>query len=366
MTNFKEIQISEIFDIIWENSKLTKTFIEDNKGTFPVFSWETKNWWAYWYINFYKHEEEVLIWTTYWDAWNLRIVNWKFNIWKNASGLRIKDEFKNKVYFQYVKYLCEIYFKLNAQWWKWELRKLPQQRVKDIFIKLPINKNWEFDLEKQKEIAWKYEKLEKLKDRIRIMKEDLENQKIEITSKWNFIEKKLEEIFDLSINTNHSKFTKTFVELNKWDIPVYSASKSEILVWYWYIKDNLDGVKYFENCLTWNIDWSVWRSFYRKWKFSLSEKVIPLVLFDDLKTNLDLFYIKYSIEVEAKKEWFWFTKKAWKWRIKDLVLKIPTNKDWDFDLEKQKEIAFKYEKIQKIQKTLLEELEYLEKVKVEI
>jgi hypothetical protein len=35
-------------------------------------------------------------------------------------------------------------------------------------------------------------------------------------------------------------------------------------------------------------------------------------------------------------------------------------------LEKQKEIASKYEKLEYIQKTLIEELEYLEKVKVEI
>lgn len=38
----------------------------------------------------------------------------------------------------------------------------------------------------------------------------------------------------------------------------------------------------------------------------------------------------------------------------------------EFDLEKQKEIASRYEKIEKIQQTLIEELEYLEKVKVEI
>lgn len=366
MTNFKEIKISEIFNILSEDSKLTKTFIENNKGDFPVFSWEVKKWWAYWYINFYQYEWKILIWTTYWNAGNLRIVNWKFNIWRNASWLQIKDKFKNKVDLKYIKYLCEIHFKLNAQWWKWELRKLPQQRVKDIIIKLPTKKIWEFDLKKQKEIAWKYENLEKLKDRIRIIKEDLESQKIEINLKSDFEEKRLDLIFDLKIKTNSSKFTKTFVESNRWDVPVYSASKNENLVWYGYIKDRVKWVKYFENCLTWNIDWSIWRVFFRKWKFSLSEKVIPLILFDKFKTSLDPLYLKYSIEVEAKKEWFWFTKKAWKWRIKNLFIKIPIKENWEFDLKKQKEITNKYKKIEKIQKNLIEELEYLEKIRVEI
>ena len=38
--------------------------------------------------------------------------------------------------------------------------------------------------------------------------------------------------------------------------------------------------------------------------FLLLSVVIPLILFDTFKQNLDLNYIKYSIEVEAKKEGF--------------------------------------------------------------
>ena len=51
---------------------------------------------------------------------------------------------------------------------------------------------------------------------------------------------------------------------------------------------------------------------------------------------------------------------------KNLLLKIPVKDNWKFDLEKQIEIAKKYEKIEKIKNNLIEELEYLEKVKVEI
>jgi len=366
MTNFKEIQISEIFDIEKWKSLYTNTYITLNVGSFPVFSSKTTNNWEIWKINTYDYDKSCITWTTDWvHAWTVFIrENIKFSMTTHCWALILKKEYLEKISLIYVYYFLSVFLKQYAIWT--DNKRITSWMIKDIFIKLPINKNWDFDLEKQKEISSKYEKLEKLKDRIRIMKEDFENQKVEIILKWNFIEKKLEEIFDLSINTNHSKFTKTFVNSNKWNIPVYSASKSENLVWYWYIKDNVEWVKYFENCLTWNIDWSVWKSFYRKWKFSLSEKVIPLVLFEHFKTKLNLFYIKYSIEIEAKKEWFWFTKKAWKWRIKDLILKIPTKENWEFDLEKQKEIALKYEKLEKIQKLLIEELEYLEKVKVEI
>ena len=81
------------------------------------------------------------------------------------------------------------------------------------------------------------------------------------TSKTTSI--KVVDLFDLTVSTNSSKFTKTFVKENSGDIPVYGAS-SDSLPSYGYVKDNAviidkDGkhefpVRYFENCLTYNID----------------------------------------------------------------------------------------------------------------
>ena len=72
------------------------------------------------------------------------------------------------------------------------------------------------------------------------------------------------ELFDLSVKTNNSKFTKVFVEKNRGHIPVYGASKNEKTVDYGYIKDNLEGIKYFRDCLTWNIDGSIGKVFLRQ------------------------------------------------------------------------------------------------------
>ena len=107
-------------------------------------------------------------------------------------------------------------------------------------------------------------------------------------------------------NLKVSKFTKTFIDKNKGTIPVYSASKFPENVDYGYVKDNLKGVKYFENSLTWNIDGSIGKVYYRQGKFSLSEKVIPLIIQEELKKNLDLIYLKYAIEMEFSKHYFGF------------------------------------------------------------
>jgi type I restriction enzyme M protein len=175
----------------------------------------------------------------------------------------------------------------------------------------------------------------------------------------------ISEIFNLSIKTNNSKFTKSFIEKNKGNIPVYSASKNEDTVDYGYVQDNLKDIKYFENCLTWNIDGSIGKIFIRLGRFSLSEKVIPLILQDKYK-DFDVSYLKYTIENELATKNFGFSNKAGKNKIKDIVIKIPITPLGEFDLQKQKEIAAKYRKIEETKKNIKIELEKIENAKIDI
>ena len=181
-------------------------------------------------------------------------------------------------------------------------------------------------------------------------------------SAQNFKEMKLGEIFDLSQKTNNSKFTKTFIELNKGHIPVYSASNDENLVTYGYVKDNLPNIKYFENCITWNIDGSIGKIFIRAGRFSLSEKVIPLILFKQYNSQLDNLFLKYSIEDRVKEENFGFTNKAGKDKIAKISIKIPILSNGSFDLEAQKLIAQKYLLIEQIKSSIEEELSKIKKL----
>lgn len=157
---------------------------------------------------------------------------------------------------------------------------------------------------------------------------------------------KIEEIFDLSTTTNSSKFTKDFINQHKGSVPVYSASKNHGSVDYGYVADKLEGVKYFNDCLTWNIDGSIGKAHYREGRFSLSEKVIPLIL--KSKDNVDISYIKQEIEGEFGKHSFGFGNKAGKGRIKDIEIKIPVDEKGSFDLSAQLEISRKAKAIDSI------------------
>ena len=164
---------------------------------------------------------------------------------------------------------------------------------------------------------------------------------------------KISEIFDLSQKTNNSSFTKEFVEKHKGTIPVYSASKEENIAGYGFIQDNIEGVKYFENCLTFNFDGAVGNIFYRQGKFSLSEKVIPLIPNEKFKI-CNLIYLKYAVENEIKNNGFCYTDKAGKTKIADILVYIPTLENEDFDLVKQEQMVNKFVFLDEVKKKIEE------------
>jgi len=170
----------------------------------------------------------------------------------------------------------------------------------------------------------------------------------------------------LSIKTNNSKFTKSFIEKNKGKIPVYSASKFENIVDYGYVQDNLPGIKYFENCLTWNIDGSIGKAHYRNGRFSLSEKVIPLIVKEELRDRFNLAFLKFALENEFTRHSFGFGNKAGKGKIQNISISIPVNPQGEIDVFVQEEIANKYKMIEEIKLSIKQELNKIADIEIEV
>jgi type I restriction enzyme M protein len=156
----------------------------------------------------------------------------------------------------------------------------------------------------------------------------------------------LDDIIDFSIKSNRSFFTKKFINQNPGAIPVYGASQSQDEVSYGYVKDKLDGVNYFHDCLTWNIDGSMGYAHYRSGRFSLSEKVIPLVIKEVYQSQISPLYLKLALESAAQSQNFDYSgNKAGSGKIKDLKINIPVkSKDKKtFDLDEQKRMVEVYQ-----------------------
>lgn len=174
----------------------------------------------------------------------------------------------------------------------------------------------------------------------------------------------LNKVIDFSQRTNTSKFTKSFINRHKGDIPVYSASNNPNFISYGYVQDNLPSVRYFENCMTWNIDGSVGNVFIRKGRFTLSEKVIPLILFSQYENYLNKKYLKLAVEKAVIEKGYAFNNKASKSKLQKIIIQIPIDKNGNFDLKLQKEFVEQNKKIKDIQNKVKELKEKIKNVNI--
>lgn len=173
--------------------------------------------------------------------------------------------------------------------------------------------------------------------------------------------RQIEELFDLP---TISGLTATFIQRNQGNIPVYGGKKYEDPIG--YVKDDLEGVKYFENCLGWNREGSVGYVFYHTHKFTTNDHHRPMVIKKEYRSILDYEYMKNAVENVLLSQGFKWSKTASKEKVAKLHVKIPITKKGVFDLQKQKEVAEKYKKVEEIKKNIKAELEKIENIKVDI
>lgn len=368
--NFEEALISDIFEIKKGSAGYTKKFINENPGEYPVYSSQTTEEGIIGRINSYDYDCECLTWTTNGvNAGTVFLRNGKFSLSTNCGALMLKPISKNKnILLNYIYYY--LLDKLSEYAIGEQNKIVTVEIIKNIPIKIP-SLNGIFSREWQQKLIEKYQYIEKLRDNIKADKKIIHSLIVDAKEDGKFLKfsnKKisLTEIFNLSYRTNNSSFTKSFIQKNKGNIPVYSASKEENNVDYGYVEDNLNGVNYFENCLTLNIDGSVGKIFLRAGRFTLSEKVIPLIINEYYEKSLDKKYLKYTLEDELMKRNFGFTNKPGKDKIKDIEIEIPTDKNGDFCLENQKLIAETCEQIEEIKRKISSYFKEIERNKIDI
>lgn len=158
----KTIEVWKIFDIERWKSKYTQKWIQNNVWDFNLYSAKTTENWLMWKINSYDFNTECLTYTTngvY--AWTLFYrKKHKFSLNGDSAIMLLKDKWLSYKYFYYT-----FKNKFKEHWFNWENKATPT-KVNKMFIEIPIDKNWNYDINAQKRIAKKYEILEKLKSNI--------------------------------------------------------------------------------------------------------------------------------------------------------------------------------------------------------
>lgn len=364
--------IKEIFDHKRGNSKYTKAYCDKHKGEYEVYTGTTIGTFAR--INKYDYDYPLLTYTTDGYAGELSVIEGKFSIGGHRAILIPKDKNLNLQYFRYA--LQPIFRNAKRDC---AIPTINWTLIKDLKIRIPVDKDGNYDYDCQENIANHYKVIEKAKNKLVYDKSILKNSQITLNiENYKYILLKVHEIFNLSISTNSSKFTIGFINENQGDIPVYGAVNTEHYASYGYVKDNIfiednkngkitkTPIRYFENCLTYNIDGegACGYVFYRTGRFSLSEKVRPLIIFDKYKDKLDPNYLKYVLhplflsKVRGRK--------INKTIIQDLQIPIPVKENGEFDLKAQKEISEKYKKLEAIKEQVINKIDKVLNITVEI
>lgn len=161
------------------------------------------------------------------------------------------------------------------------------------------------------------------------------------------------------IEKGKSEYTKSYINNNKGEYPVYSSKTTEDGV-----IGNIDHYDYETECLTWTTDGTyVGTVYYRNGKFSMTTHcgaLMPKV------SNIHLSYFLYILNRDLSK---YYAGEGSNRRItvniiQDVSVPVPIKKDGSFDIDKQIEIAQKYKKLEDIKTKLKEEMQILSEVKI--
>ena len=173
----------------------------------------------------------------------------------------------------------------------------------------------------------------------------------------------IDEIFDFP-ETN-SKITKKFCIKHKGDIPVYASSKDEKST-LGSIKDGIKGVKYYQDCLSWNRNGSVGYVFLRDHKYATNEDHRALTVKEAYKNTVDKLYLKYEIERQLLLNGFSYLDKCGVAKIKAVRIIIPIDEQGNYDMAEQQRLAQTYTKIEAIGAEIDDRYDEIDRTKVDI
>lgn len=171
ISKYKEYMVSDIFDISLGDGKYTKTYSAQNVGEFPLYSGQTDGEYAN--INSYDYDGCYLTWAKDGLAgYIMHHDNEKFSITNHRGILLLKDKYSD-LNLEFLKIILEPIFRKNIKGRlgtqeKNEYTTLSKEMIIGIKdkLKIPINKDGIFDLEKQNQIVSKYKAIEEMKKSI--------------------------------------------------------------------------------------------------------------------------------------------------------------------------------------------------------
>ncbi len=339
------VPLEKLFTNKRGNSKYTKKYCYLNRGEYEVYTGTTIGSFAK--INTYEYDTPNLTYTT--DgvyAGTVKIIrDDKYNIGGHRAVLISKN---NNLYLEYFEYILEAIFKSKVK--DGSVPSVTWTRIKSIEIPVPVDENGKFDFNKQREIAEKYKVLITRKKNLAEKLVELEESYINIENdNVSYKEVCLKDLFDYK---RGGSCTKAFCNKHKGEYPVWSANNITPLA-------KVDFYQYDGKYISLSRNGIAGKITILNGRFSINEDRFLLIPKVD---DIDYDFIKYTVEpiLRNKKKGRAghngeneFTKLSFA-ILNKVKIKVPINGDGSYDIEAQKEISLKYEKLYKVKAGICE------------
>ena len=360
---YKDFLISDIFDIEKGNAKYTKKYGNQNKGIYPVYSASNNN--PLTHIDTYDYSGTFLTWATNGFAGYVKVIDGDFSINADRALLKVKSINMN---IEYIKYCLEPILRNLAKGRigenrKDEFTKVYPSMLKGIKLSLPIDSNGKIDIGHQDKMAEQIKLITELKGKIKEYHEHIKTIKIDIKYDYTYAAISILDIFEGDgIKKGLSKYTNAYVQKHKGIYPLYSSKTvNNGIIGY------IDSYDYNLQCITWTTDGAhAGTVFLRNKMFSMTTHcgaLIPNNKFTNISLNYIFYYLKNNLKDYTIGEQ---NKRVTVDIIKKVMIQIPTKADGSFDIEKQEEIAEKYQKIERIKTAVSDELLKIKNTTIEL
>jgi len=234
------------------------------------------------------------------------------------------------------------------------------ENMKKVTVNIPIDEKGEFDSKTQREVADRYKEIEKLKNILHDISDEIKYSEVTMNNIGETKEVRLgdERLFSID---NGKRIRKQDINKAKGKIPVYSASKykSEYLG---FVSDKIKEIvpkakKFNGKYLTVNADGSVGKVFLREGEFYVNDIVNAIKILDgNILEEYVLFELERILYLQGYSSW---SNKLYKEKLRNIYIEIPLDAEGNFDTEKQKEIADKLMYVNELKNEIIEEINSL-------
>lgn len=361
----KELEITDVFEIHRGRGIYTKSYVQDHKGEYPLFSGNTFG--AFSSIDTYDYDVSALSWAIDGLAGYIMLHNTPFSATNHRGVLIPKIDGIN---LAYVKYILEPIFRelkkgRQGENGENEYTSLPPFMIRQVKIPFPVDKDGKLDSILQGEIADRHTSILQIKDSLLAEKDKIVSASIVVDTDEYPIEFLPLSLLFTTVK-GISKYTKKYGNTHSGVYPVYSASSQKPLTF-------LDTYDYDGRYMTWSTNGFAGTILILDGKFSINGDRGILVPKDG-RTDLDFDYMKFVLEPifremargrkgdNGEDE---FTK-LYPSMLNDIMIPVPVTTEGNISLEMQKELAEKYLAIKQCQQEVDEKLSALIKQKISI